>query len=472
MNARKRLSGWLKSRELWLLAGVLVIAVLIWMIGPLLSIGEVRPLDSDNSRYVLIALVLLGWCIGFAWRTRRHSDSTDPHVLLRRRRASQHDTTTAEGSSEPLAELRARFRDALHLLRHAGVRTGKLAAWLDRLTGQYVYQLPWYLVVGSAGAGKSSALSNSGLALSMADQAARAASRRIEPTPHCDWWFGNHAVLVDTPGLYLEAPDADTRRGAEWGELLALLRKYRPRQPLNGALLMVAIDELLVMSESERTAYATRLRKPLQLMQAKFDVRVPIYLCFTRMDRISGFSEYFSGLNRDGRAQVWGTTFTTGHAAYDDATRFASGGAFDRLAQRLNDALCDVLIADPDPDSRALAYVFPQQFASLKETLDDFLVALFRASRLETNLVARGIYFSSALQSGPIIDRVPTPIREQLRVAPAPNVQPARVTPKPSQSYFLKQLLQEAVFADAGFAGVSRTLRRRRLLAHTAQRPY
>ncbi|MGF6901838.1 type VI secretion system membrane subunit TssM [Paraburkholderia sp. GAS348] len=465
MNSLKRLWGLLWSRALWLLVGVIVIAALIWMIGPLLSIGELRPLESDISRLVLIAFLLFVWWARFAWRWRQHADSEDLRKLLRRLKASQPAPPASDDRTEPLAELRARFREALHLLRHAGAPTGRFAAWLDRLTGQYVYRLPWYLVVGSAGSGKTTALANSGLELSIAEQAARAASGRIEPTPHCEWWFSNHAVPVDTPGHYLEAADADARRGAEWGELLGLLRKYRPRQPVNGALLMVGVDELLAMSESDRAAYATRLRKPLQLMQAKFDVRVPVYLCFTRMDRISGFTEYFSGLNRDGRAQVWGTTFAAGDPASSDAAGFAPGGAFDRLAQRLNAALDDVLIADPDPDSRALAYLFPQQFASLKETLDDFLVALFRPSRLETNLVARGIYFTSALQSGPAIDGVLTPIRQQLQMAAAP---PARVAPKHSQSYFLKQLLQDAVFADAGFAGVSRALRRRRLMAHAA----
>ena len=467
MNSLKRLFGLLWSRELWLFLVVVLIAALIWMIGPLLSIGEVRPLESDVSRYLLIAFMLLAWCVRFVRRARQHAGSADLRTILRRHAASQsqRDSAAAETGSAPVAELRARFRDALHLLRHARVHTGWLARWLDRLTGQFVYRLPWYLVVGSAGAGKTTALAHSGLDLSIAEQAARAASRRIEPTAHCNWWFSQQAVLVDTPGHYLEAADVGTRRGAEWSELLALLRRYRPSQPVSGVLLMVGIDELLAMSEPERAAYAVRLRKPLQLMQAKFDVRVPIYLCFTRMDRISGFNAYFSGLNRDARAQVWGTTFAVHPARLDEPAGLAFGGAFERLAQRLNDALRDVLIADPDPESRALAYLFPQQFAGLKETLNDFCAALFHVSRLETNLVARGVYFCSALQTGPAIDRVLTPIQQQLLMTAAP---PASATPHPGQSYFLKQLLQDAVFADAGFAGVSRALQRRRLLAHAA----
>ncbi|MFM0250235.1 type VI secretion system membrane subunit TssM [Paraburkholderia sediminicola] len=465
MNLLRRLFGLLLARELWVFLGIALVAALIWHVGPLLTIGDTRPLESEASRYVLIALVSLAWCIRFASRAHRRADDAGVPTRLRKRRARQQDGAASDGGSERIAELHARFRDALHLLRHASVHSGKFGAWLDKLTGQYVYRLPWYLVVGSAGSGKTAALVNGGLELSMAEQAARAASRRIEPTRQCDWWFCNDAVLVDTPGHYLEATDADARRGAEWGELLALLRKYRVRQPVNGVLLTVAIDELLALSESELAAYATRLRKPLQLMQAKLDVRVPIYLCLTRMDRVSGFSEYFSGLNRDGRAQVWGTTFAAGDAAADGITGRASVQAFDRLTQRLNEGLRDVLIADPDLDSRALAYLFPQQFASLKETLIDFCTTLFRTSRMETNLLARGIYFTSARQGGPVIDRVLAPIRQQLRIA---ATSPAHATPGHSHGYFLKQLLHEAVFADAGFAGVSGVLQRRRLIAHTA----
>src|SRR5471032_1475722 len=76
-------------------------------------------------------------------------------------------------------------------------------------------------------------------------------------------------------------------------------------------------------------------------------------------------------------------------------------------------------------------------------------------------LRARGLYFASACQDGTVIDRVLAPVGDRLG-AQAPT--PASRTHV--QGYFLERLLHEALFADAGFAGVSRSQRRRRFLLH------
>ena len=44
-------------------------------------------------------------------------------------------------------------------------------------------------------------------------------------------------------------------------------------------------------------------------MQARFGVRMPVYVLFTKADLIAGFTEFFDDLDRERRAQVWGTTF-------------------------------------------------------------------------------------------------------------------------------------------------------------------
>ncbi len=73
------------------------------------------------------------------------------------------------------------------------------------------YELPWFMVVGSPGDGKTTALLNTGL------QRSRWRSKWSRPaypdstgwrsTPHCDWWFNfNEAVLIDTAGRYARPP--------------------------------------------------------------------------------------------------------------------------------------------------------------------------------------------------------------------------------------------------------------------------
>ncbi|WGS49456.1 type VI secretion system membrane subunit TssM [Paraburkholderia sp. D15] len=505
------------SRGWWRCIGVVLcmalIVALIGVGGPLLALGSVRPLESVQARGWVIGMLLFLGFLRLVWWWRRRRARGLPAVRGSRARDATYDglghddsavgaqdrtdhDAAAVATTAAIDELRARFFDACSLLRRARSTGSRVAAWLDVVTGQYAYRLPWYLVVGNAGSGKTTLIGRGGLEWSMAEQVARAAAGRVEPTRQCEWWLGNDAVLIDTPGRYLAAADASSRLHAEWRELLALLRKHRSRQPLNGVLLTVAIDELLDLDPAALTTYATRLRKPLQAMRDVLGMQVPVYLCFTRMDRIGGFSEYFSALNRDAREQVWGTAFPSDEAgaqrdaaspgnavavalgnAFDDAF----DGAFDALAKRLNEGLRDVVIADPDLDSRALAYMFPQQFASLRDVLGGFCSALFQTSRLEANLFARGVYFTSAVQDGLTVDRVLATVGRDLgdavsiaaltstvSAASTASAASTRSTRRASQSYFIKQLLRDAIFADAGIAGASRVSWRRRLFAHTA----
>ena len=51
----------LTNRILWSFPGVTALAAVIWMIGPLLSIVDTRPLESEQNRVISIAVVYLIW---------------------------------------------------------------------------------------------------------------------------------------------------------------------------------------------------------------------------------------------------------------------------------------------------------------------------------------------------------------------------------------------------------------------------
>lgn len=69
---------------------------------------------------------------------------------------------------------------------------------MTRFSRQYLYQLPWYVIIGAPGAGKTTALVNSGLHFPLADRFGKSALRGVGRTRNCDWWFTNDAVLLDT----------------------------------------------------------------------------------------------------------------------------------------------------------------------------------------------------------------------------------------------------------------------------------
>ena len=55
----KRLAGLLFNRWTLAIFGLAAISLLIWFVGPLVAIAEYRPLEPENVRLALIALVIL-----------------------------------------------------------------------------------------------------------------------------------------------------------------------------------------------------------------------------------------------------------------------------------------------------------------------------------------------------------------------------------------------------------------------------
>src|SRR5439155_4412258 len=214
-----------------------------------------------------------------------------------------------DASAAEVTQLRQRFEEALALLRRLRFGTAKPSLWKRiRAVGSqpYLYDLPWYVFIGAPGAGKTTALLNSGLRFPLADRLGREAVRGVGGTRNCDWWFTDEAVFLDTAGRYTTQQsdrDVDT---AAWKGFLALLKKSRPRRPVNGVLVTISVADLLQQSPAEADEHARALRARIQELYQDLGLRIPIYVLVTKADLLAGFSEFFAALGRDERGQVWG----------------------------------------------------------------------------------------------------------------------------------------------------------------------
>ena len=74
-------------------------------------------------------------------------------------------------------------------------------------------------------------------------------------------------------------------------------------------LVAIPLSDIALAPPAERLAHAAAIRRRVKELQTRFGVRMPVYALFTKADLIAGFTEFFDDLDREKRAQVWGTTF-------------------------------------------------------------------------------------------------------------------------------------------------------------------
>nr|WP_218173542.1 type VI secretion system membrane subunit TssM [Pseudomonas gingeri] len=422
--------------------GLIALSLIIWFVGPLLEV-----LVPEGRRWALIILIFAVW-IGY--RLFRL-------IQARRQAAKVMQSLAAETAPDPasvataeeLATLRQRMDEALVLLKKA-----KLGGDERR----NLYELPWYVIIGPPGSGKTTALVNSGMHFPLAAQLGAGAIRGVGGTRNCDWWFTDEAVLLDTAGRYTTQDSHAQVDKAAWLGFLDLLKTQRARRPIDGAFIAISLSDLLLSTDAERAAHATAIRARIQELYTQLGVRFPIYLMLTKLDLVPGFMEFFDALSKEERAQVWGMTFALDEGKNAEGPLPYFKSEFAALEQRLNARLVERLQQERDPARRDLIYGFPQQFGALKECLQSFLDGVFKPNAYEDRALLRGVYFTSGTQEGSPIDRLIGAMAQSMSLD---RQQLARQSGT-GRSYFIEKLFTAVAFAERGLVGVDPKVERRR----------
>jgi type VI secretion system protein ImpL len=462
----KKLLGVLLNPWFLLILGLIALSLVIWIVGPLIAIGTWRPLESSTARLVFIGVIVGLVILRKLWqyfRARKTNARVVDQLLTPVAGTAADDPANAE-----LKTLNERFQKALQTLRNAKFDTGKtgvagaFSGLTSRLGKRYLYELPWYVIIGAPGSGKTTALVNSGLNFPLAAAMGEHSVKGVGGTRNCDWWFTDQAVLIDTAGRYTTQDSHKNTDSKAWEGFLDLLKRSRPRQPLNGVLITVSVSDLLTANVNERAQHAATVRLRLQELHQHLGMRFPIYLLVTKCDLLSGFMETLGEVDKDTRATPWGMTFKLDKQQHTDLSVFPA--EFDALEKRLTDGLIDRLQLERDPQRRARIYGFPQQFEALRGLLKDWIDQVFSPSQFEAHPLLRGVYFISGTQEGTPIDRMLG------RIARTYRLERTVLPPLQSggKSFFLSRLLKEVVFGEAALAGTDLKWERRRAWMITA----
>ncbi|VXB13881.1 putative lipoprotein [Burkholderia sp. 8Y] len=455
----KKIAGWMKTPQWITLAGVAALLVLVWFEGPLVAYAGRAPLETQRSRFIAMAVLAAAWFL--LWGARLAAAR-----LVNRRFLSDvgGESGGSSGSgeqaqsaaNEELAALRERFDDALATLRQARMKGANGRQWL--------YQLPWYMFIGAPGTGKTTALSHSGLRFPLRDKLGGDAIGGVGGTRHCDWWFTDDAVLLDTAGRFTTQDSDPHADQSAWTGFLQLLRKYRPRRPLNGVIVTLSAADLIRQDDAARDAHVRAIRGRLKELNERLGMRFPVYVVVTKCDLVAGFTEFFDDLGEKERAQVWGITFPfdesdkPGKAAGAQQALAAFPAEFDALGARLRARVIERMQRETDMTRRARIHGFAQQFAGLEPAITRFLGDTFHGTRFEASPLLRGVYFTSGTQHGRPIDRTISALAQSLGT----KRDAASARDASGRAYFIERLLKDVVFAEAGLAGANARLERRR----------
>jgi type VI secretion system protein ImpL len=437
----------LLARPLWVAAAIggLVLA----FFGAHLLFGKV--LLGILVVFILVLLVVVVVLVR-QLMTMRAAEAIE-HTITRQ--ADADIERSLPGKVAEMQDLKAELLAAFAALKKSNVarRAGEGA----------LAQLPWYMVIGPQGSGKSMLVRRSGLHFALSDERRNPrAVRGVGGTRGFEWWLAEEGVLLAMSGRTLSTAEFEDPR--DWQTFLDTLRRQRGSRAINGVVVVTPIDRIADADEAGIDALAGQVRERLLDMVARLGVVFPVYLVFTHADRMAGFAEFFGDLAPEERSQPWGATLPLSVGRGDVARVFER--ELDQLATALAERRLHRAGALPDAVQRARAFVFPLQLEPLRAPLGRFVEGVFLRDGGPDAVPLRGFYFASAGAEGDgAIDRVLRPAASALGLTMAEPAAPATA----AGAWFVEDLFTRVVFPDAPLAtassaAVGETARRRRVV--------
>lgn len=441
----RRLLSFTSSKVFWVFLGLLGISLLIWFFGGIVAIGSYKPLESKLVRAVIIALIFLIWLTKIF--LKKYLQARRNRELVEDIKTSQQPILKHVNKDSPLSR---QFEEIDSVLKSAKFSNSDGFIKNKFFTGQYLYQMPWYVVLGAAGTGKTTALRGSGLNFPL-ESSFGASISGLAGTKDCDWFLTDDAVLLDTAGR-LSLQDGGEEDSYDWLEFISLLKKYRPRQPINGVVVTIGLDDIL-NAETDFKNITRELRKRIHEMRAKLGISFPVYLVITKLDILKGFEDFFNGLTEEQRQNYLGFTIPADNLEEDNGA-----ATIGYVAKQLEDIRDNIessylkIINDVNTQTEKDAvFTFSNEFAVLNEKLVLLFKELYKSSKFEDLIQWRGIFFTSAFQDGENIDPVFDSLMDNFELTPK-YIKENNLGTQTSKSYFIHDLFTNIIFNDANLA--------------------
>lgn len=285
----------------------------------------------------------------------------------------------------------------------------------------YLYEKTWTLVIGTPNSGKTAFLQQAEL---------NVIQETSEENTDCSTWFSSDGVFIELPSLSLE----NIEENASLDPFIQAIKTHRRKKPFDNILLMINMYSFI--QEYDRyMLYLEALKEQLQkLLNPYLTERINLYIVFTHMDKVAGFCDFFTEFSAQQTTQALGYIFED----YQSKTKLMEQHEkkYDRFLGRLHENLVTLLHKTRHNLTRYLIREFPQQLDSLRNMIRSSISYL--ADVNEPLLKIKGVFFSSACQSGVCVDRISIPVSQSYQLTLSNHFPQAHRT----QPYFIKGIIR------------------------------
>ena len=348
-----------------------------------------------------------------------------------------------------------------------------------QVKGPSLGTVPAVLWLGPSASGKTTVIQRSGLDPELLGGEVMRGDA-VVATRAVNVWYCQKTIFVEAGGKLLEDD-------AGWSRVVRHLQPRRLRALLPGgeqaprvAVVCFDCEELLQAGGGERMqAAAATIRGRLGEVARRLGIQLPVYVLFTKVDRIPHFAEYVRNLSSAEAREVLGTTLPwvpTTAGTYADRLSQRVNAALERLYHSLVLKRTEFLAREAQPELRASGYEFPRELRKIFPQLLPVLVEVSKPSHLHVNPFLRGFYFTgvravvlnetraAARGPAPAARAGATQLFDPMAAQPAAPAAPAGGARKVAEWMFVERLVREVFLRDRLALGITTTGTRVHLL--------
>ncbi len=313
---------------------------------------------------------------------------------------SSEEKMLKDNRFDSFLKMRGSFREAAKFLKR-------------KVTGRnYQYQIPWYLVIGESGSGKSTMLKNVGLGTPICKKEGNPG----EEDQGVQWWFFDKGVAIEPKGEFVLKDDGKSSNENGWQNVITLLKRYRPNRPIDGVILTLPIDDLIWDQGNKNDKRETLNQKTIIIynklweLQGELGIHFPVYVLFTKCDAIKGFSSYCHELPGNLQRNMVGWSNPNSlDVAYSSKLM---DQAIDNIHEGLFKTQIEIFAAKPNVADGSDLFELPNRFKSLLDPIKTAFDNIFKESSFHRSFFFRGIYFSGSDTTGENQEKKPKFLRD------------------------------------------------------------